>query len=275
MFARARTPSLRGRLVCHCLLVETANGLVLCDTGFGVRDVERPELRLSRFFLTLLRPEFRLDMTAIRQVEGLGFAPRDVRHVLLTHLDFDHAGGLDDFPWATVHLLRSERQAAFAQSTRLDRMRYRPQQWSTSGSWRVHDVRSGGERWFGFQRVRALPGVAQDVLLVPLPGHTFGHAGIAVRGDDGWFLLAGDAYFFAGELDLARPNCPLGLRAYQWLMQKDGPARLANQQRLRELRRDHGEEVTIVSSHDLVEFERCARTAGERAAASDASRSPT
>ena len=28
----------------------------------------------------------------------------DVTDIVLTHLDFDHAGGLDDFPAATVHL---------------------------------------------------------------------------------------------------------------------------------------------------------------------------
>ena len=49
----------------------------------------------------------------------------------MTHLDFDHAGGLDDFPEATVHLLAEERNSAAARRTWLDRARYRPQQWST------------------------------------------------------------------------------------------------------------------------------------------------
>lgn len=40
---------------------------------------------------------------------------RDVRHIVLTHLDFDHAGGLDDFPEATVHMLQIERDVAVAQ----------------------------------------------------------------------------------------------------------------------------------------------------------------
>jgi glyoxylase-like metal-dependent hydrolase (beta-lactamase superfamily II) len=31
-------------------------------------------------------------MTAIRQLEQLGFDPRDVEHIVLSHLDFDHAG---------------------------------------------------------------------------------------------------------------------------------------------------------------------------------------
>ena len=254
-----RSKALRGRLACHCLLLETPAGLVLVDTGYGLRDVAEPRARLSKLFLALLRPELLEEMTAVRQIEQLGFSPRDVRHVLLTHLDFDHAGGLDDFPWATVHLMRVERDAAFAQRTALDRLRYRPQQWSTRDHWRVHDP-SVGERWFGFECVRGIDGVPPDVLMVPLPGHTFGHAAIAVRRTHDWLLLAGDAYFHHGEMELERPHCTPGLRFYQWLMQKDGHARLANQRRLRTLLRENGTEVTVVSSHDVVEFERISGT---------------
>ena len=45
---------LTAQLVCHCLLLETEqHGLVLVDTGFGSRDVQRPGDRLSRFFRVL------------------------------------------------------------------------------------------------------------------------------------------------------------------------------------------------------------------------------
>lgn len=106
------------------------------------------------------------------------------RHIL-SHLDFDHAGGLDDFPHARVHLLGEEIAAATARRTMLDRMRYRPQQWGeTRAGWQAHraDV---GEPWFGFDCVRDLPGVGPDVLMVPLLGHTLGHAGVAVRSAQG------------------------------------------------------------------------------------------
>lgn len=101
-----RTPGVltRAQLCCHCLLLETANsGLVLVDTGLGLGDCAAPRTRLSAFFLALLSPDLREEMTAARQVEQLGFRRSDVRHIVLTHLDFDHAGGLDDFPEATVH----------------------------------------------------------------------------------------------------------------------------------------------------------------------------
>ncbi len=252
-----RSQSLRGRLACHCLLVEDGRNLILVDTGYGLRDVAAPRSRLSPFFLALLAPELREEMTAIRQIEALGFDARDVRHIVLTHLDFDHAGGLDDFPHATVHMLAAERQAAMARRTTLDRMRYRPEQWSTSASWRTYEVGTG-DAWFGFGRVRALDGITSDVALVPLVGHTFGHAGVAVRRDEGWLLLAGDAYFYHREMDLERPRCTPGLRLYQTMMEKDRSARLRNQRRLRALVREHGTEVAVVSSHDRYEFEQYA-----------------
>lgn len=65
----------------------------------------------------MVKPEFREEMTAVRQVQRLGYDPRDVRRIVLTHLNFDHAGGLDDFPGATVHLMEAEREYAFQQLT--------------------------------------------------------------------------------------------------------------------------------------------------------------
>lgn len=248
-----RSKGLRGRLACRCVLVETEAGLVLIDTGYGLRDVAAPLERLSRFFLRLLDPDFKEELTAVRQIEALGFAARDVRHIILTHLDCDHAGGLDDFPKAAVHLMRTEVDDAAAQRTWLDRQRFRPQQWSSHDRWVGYT--GGGEPWFGFACVRELRGVPPEILLVPLAGHTLGHAGVAIQQPTGWLLVAGDAYFDHDELDYEEPRCTPGLRAYQWFMEKDRHARLANQQRLRELVRDHGHEVRVICSHDPRELE--------------------
>jgi glyoxylase-like metal-dependent hydrolase (beta-lactamase superfamily II) len=227
---------------------------VLIDTGFGLRDVAEPRKRISPFFRALVRPELRAEMTATRQIAALGYSPEDVRDIVLTHLDFDHAGGLDDFPWARVHLLRRERDAAVAQQTWLDRQRFRPQQWATRDRWLLYE--SGeGEPWFGFDAVRHLAGLEPDVLLVPLVGHTSGHAGVAVDTGEGWLLDAGDAYFFHAEMDRERPWCTPGLRLYQTMMEKDRAARLWNQERLRELKHEHSRDVKVFCSHDVREFE--------------------
>ncbi|WP_217992381.1 MBL fold metallo-hydrolase [Nitrosomonas ureae] len=259
---RAKSLISRGHLVCHCLLVELNDSLVLIDTGLGLQDVAAPQTRLSRFFLTLLRPEFRVEMTAVRQVQRLGFAPRDVHHIILTHLDFDHAGGLDDFPNAQVHMLQSERDNAFSQRSWLDRQRFRPQQWSTRGNWHVYPS-SQGENWFGFDSVRELKGIPPEILMVPLLGHTLGHTGIAIKIGGHWLFHTGDAYFFYKEMDFRQPGCTPGLRFYQWMMEKNRQLRLQNQRRLRELRHKQNGRVTVFCGHDVTEFERLSGRSAE------------
>lgn len=246
----------RGLLSCHCLLVETPSGLVLVDTGLGLNDVHAPKSRLSWFFLGLVKPDFREEMTAVRQIERLGYDRSDVRHILMSHLDFDHAGGLDDFPNASIHMIQEERDYALSQKTWMDRQRFRPQQWSSKNRWNVYSP-GEGDSWFGFKNVRPIENVSSDIVMVPLRGHTFGHTGIAVKRDDGqWLFLASDAYFFREEMNLTHPWCTPGLRFYQWMLEKDRGARLQNQERLRELIRTHSEEVEVFCAHDVVEYER-------------------
>lgn len=239
--------------VCHCLLIETEAGLVLVDTGFGLADVDHPQ-RLSTVFRLANRIRLREADTARRQVEARGFDAADVRHIVLTHLDFDHAGGIGDFPAATVHVLDTELDAAMARDGFLERGRYRPMQWSGPVNWQPYS--SDGERWFGFTCVRNLVGLPPDILLVPLAGHTRGHCGVAVRTLDGWLLHAGDAYFFHGQIE-ARPRTPLVLGFFQRRVDMDRATRLANQERLRALKQRHDGEVTIFNSHDAVDYENC------------------
>lgn len=60
-----------------------------------------------------------------------------------------------------------------------------------------------GDEWFGFGSVTVLD---DDVLLIPLQGHTRGHCGVAVRrADGGWLLHAGDSYFHQSK-KLTPPN---------------------------------------------------------------------
>lgn len=239
------------RLVCHCLLVEAPDRLVLVDTGFGLQDVADPAATLERAFRALVRPRLDAAETAARQVERLGFRREDVRDVVLTHLDVDHAGGLRDFPGARVHVSAAELQAARHPITVAERRRYRAAQWSHGPRWVEHAATGG--RWHGFEAVRDLPGLPPELLLVPLTGHTRGHTGVALDTGDGRLLHAGDAYFHRDQV--ATPStCPPGLRAFQFLVQADLTTRLHNVARLAELNRDPG--VTVVSAHDPVEFER-------------------
>lgn len=243
----------RGELVTHALVVETPrDGLVLVDTGFGIDDVRHARRRLGLGFATLSGTRLAEEHTAVRQIEALGFSRRDVRHIVVTHLDLDHAGGLSDFPKALVHVHRAEHAAAMRPGSWIDRRRYRRAQWAHGPKWQLYDA--GGEHWFGLESLRV---IADGILLVPLPGHSRGHSAVAVRADEPggpeWLLHCGDAYFFHLEKD--DPECcPPLLRRFQSIVATDDGARQANAERLRVLHREHGRTVRMFSAHDPHEY---------------------
>jgi glyoxylase-like metal-dependent hydrolase (beta-lactamase superfamily II) len=241
----------RARIICHCLLVERDDGLVLIDTGFGLDDM-RNTRQLGLVFEKLFSPQARPAQTAIEQVRALGFQAEDVREIVVTHLDVDHAGGLPDFPDANVHVLSRELHAALHPSLR-ERERYVAAHWAHGPKWVEHGA--GGDNWFGFQSVRILPGAGQEIALVPLFGHTRGHTGVAVKNGDRWLLHCGDAFFHRGEIETPA-HCPPVLKGYQNIGSVENSERRVNSDRLRELAQRHGDEVELFCSHDPVTLER-------------------
>lgn len=241
-----------GEMVCHSLVVESRDGLVLVDTGMGTDDVRAPKKRLGTSFVVVTRPRLRNEDTALRQIERLGFKRSDVRHIVVTHLDVDHAGGIPDFPDATVHVHRAEHAAAMAPTTLNEKQRYRKVHFQNDPRWELHEA--GGDRWFGFESAQV---IGDDVVMIPLPGHTRGHCAVAVRTPGGsaeWLLHCGDAYFFHRELE-EPPSCPAGLALFQRTMAVDNAARLANVARLRELRRDSSGSVRLFCAHSPHDFD--------------------
>jgi len=240
----------RGHLLCHCLLIETdRDGLVLVDTGFGTAECGDKQL-LPGFFRALSGPILAQRETAVAQVVALGFAATDVRHLAVTHLDLDHAGGLADFPHATVHLHQRELDAATARATLAERNRYQPHQWKHGPAW--SPIAETGDTWRGLPAVRRLPGLAADIGLLPMHGHSRGHSAIVVETGAGALVHAGDAYFHRAELVRAK-DAPLGIRLFEHVVQFDGKARHASADALRKLHAEHAD-VTIFSSHDPAEL---------------------
>ncbi|MCU0506450.1 MAG: MBL fold metallo-hydrolase [Chloroflexi bacterium] len=158
----------------NCLLVETPAGRVLVETGIGERVPEK--------------------MRRVRGVAGdpilpalrtAGFEPATVDVVAMSHLHFDHAGGLLDtdgrraFPRATIVAQRAEWEIALDDNPRNTAAYDQPElrlveAWGAEGA-------ADGER-------EVLPGVT----VVPTGGHSGGHQGVVVRGPRGVVAFFGD-----------------------------------------------------------------------------------
>ncbi len=164
----------RLRQALNCLLVETPAGRVLVETGIG----ERLDEKANR----VRGVEGRPILDAMRVAR---FDPLSVDFVALSHLHFDHAGGLLDvdgrrsFARARIVAQRAEWEIAFDDNPRIvagyDQAELRL----------VHRFAEtdsvDGER-------ELMPGVT----VIPTGGHTAGHQAIVVRGRSGTVGFFGD-----------------------------------------------------------------------------------
>ena len=133
-----------------CLLIDTDKGLVLVDTGLGLHDYANPttKVKLFRFdFGSHNDPE----TTAVRQIERLGHSPQSVPHLIMTHLHFDHAGGLPDFPDAQVHVHRREYEAMRHPRTWIE-LAYDKSDFAHRPSWVLYD--QPNSTWLGLEAIR-------------------------------------------------------------------------------------------------------------------------
>lgn len=174
------------------LLVHPVHGMILIDTGFNYDHIP-DEMKANIAWSPLQR---------IRtQIERLGYRPVDVKHVLLSHLHFDHAGQMTDFPEAVFHMRKSEWEDAIPPS----RPDYFPEDYMEAREYRFEyipemvdcDIFGDG-----------------TIVSIATPGHSRGHSSFLVSlPGSGRFLLTMDAAhmpqymeetkFFADSKDLS------------------------------------------------------------------------
>ena len=230
-----------GEVPTQCLVIERPNGLVAVDAGLSRALLEDPRgLSFERFFI---RPPKLPALALYNQIQTLGYNPHDVTDIVLTHLHSEHAAGIMDFPDARIHVSRKEFDTMQNGSLR-SRVSYRHGIWAHGPRWELH---SGTQTWNGVNGVTAID---SDTLLVPLPGHTLGHCGIAVRtSSDRWLLHAGDAaYSVPAQPTREVPVSPsFPLRQYQHISASDRRAAAASRTHIDRVARL--DDVDVMCSH--------------------------
>lgn len=158
----------------NCLLVETPGGRVLIETGIGERMDERHRQQRGLTGQPIL-PSLR----------AAGFDPATVDVVAVSHLHFDHAGGLltadggRAFPRARAVAQAEEWKFALGTNPRLQAS-YEQDDLRLVEPWGRPDSADGDEE--------VLPGVS----VVRTGGHSGGHQAIVVRGPSGTVGFFGD-----------------------------------------------------------------------------------
>ncbi|WP_264792688.1 MBL fold metallo-hydrolase [Aureispira anguillae] len=232
-----------GSAIGHCLLIQENEKLVLIDSGIGLMEFREPEKRLGKELIAITGFKFEERLTAIRQIENLGLNPQNVEHIICSHLDPDHIGGLADFPNAKVHVSNEEYE-----SFKNGNERYLQQQLSHNPDLKLYE--SNDKEWFGLPARKVHLNLQIETYLIPLFGHTHGHCGVAIKVNNQWIFYIGDAYYLRAELE--DKNHPVDQLAT--IRAVDNNLRLESLDKIREIIKNFGDQMEYFGYHDPTEF---------------------
>ena len=230
--------------VTQCLLIEGKDSLTLIDTGIGKKQIlENLNGNLNWAHKNLFGFKFSVDESAIEQIKKLGFNPKDVKDIFVTHLDFDHAGGIPDFPWATIHTSNEELLTS-KNKWSIHNKRYCRELWKNHIRIRPYDS-SKGESLDSLLNVQRPHLVDSDIYLIPLPGHTLGHFGYYLKENNLFF--AGDGFLHNCQLNESVANTPLILKIYNSISTMDSDLYDTSLNNIKEIKKRN---IQVVNSHD-------------------------
>ncbi|MEP3332568.1 N-acyl homoserine lactonase family protein [Sedimentitalea sp.] len=165
-------------------LLRRDNEVIVVDTGYDDAEAQARARPIRLDPCEALRP--------------FGIAPQDVTRIIVTHLHYDHAGGLHLFPNATLHLQTAEMAYATGPCMCHDtlKMPY------TAG----HVCEAIMRLYAGkvvFHEGEAE--IAEGVSVHCLGGHSRGLQCVRVRTQAGWLVLASDASHFYENVFARKP----------------------------------------------------------------------
>ncbi|MFO0838760.1 MAG: MBL fold metallo-hydrolase [Phycisphaerae bacterium] len=198
LWARVIKPDDQNRisLACNCLLVEWDGPgcrRMIVETGHGEKYLDKE------------RGIFAIDPThwLATSLAECSVDPRSINDVIVTHLHFDHAGGLTrtagdrlapTFPAAHVHVQQAEFTDARA-NFGIMTLTYREENYTAidaAGLWNPLNGPSLDEFERSIPSHASPSPIAPGVWPVRTPGHTRGHQSVLIVGRDASLLFLGD-----------------------------------------------------------------------------------
>ena len=165
-------------------VLQSELGAIVVDTGYDRSEGE-----------TRARPILREPQEALVEI---GVDPLAVETVIITHLHYDHAGGLDFFPNATFHLQPTEIQYATGPCMCHPALRH---PFSADHICQVIQKLYQGKVQFHEGDGVVAPGVTVH----RIGGHTGGLQAVRVKTQAGWVCLASDASHYYENFVKAKP----------------------------------------------------------------------
>jgi N-acyl homoserine lactone hydrolase len=173
-------------------------GPILVDTGLHASVATNPRDNLGRAAARMYDIAMRPEQAIPAQLEALGVDAHGVRAVVMTHLHYDHASGVAQFPQATFVVSRAEWEAASSGGTLQG---YRSRQFDHAFDWRTIDYEHADvDSFASFGRSVDLLGDG-SIRLVFTPGHSVGHQSVILRLAGGELLLTADAAYRRRTID--------------------------------------------------------------------------
>jgi N-acyl homoserine lactone hydrolase len=179
-------------------------GPFLVDTGLHPSVTAKPAANMGRAAALFGRPELGAGEDVPARLRERGIEARDIRLVVMTHLHFDHASGMAEFPGATFVVAAAEWEGA----TTLPRPLlhgYRHAHFDYAFDYRTLDYDAAPVTSYStFGRTFDLFGDG-SVRLAYTPGHSPGHQSVICRLRDRDLVIAGDAVYTLAQLEGAPP----------------------------------------------------------------------
>ena len=175
-------------------------GPMLIDTGLHPSVAVDPKQNFGRLLGFACRGlKMSAEQAAPAQLRARGLDAADIRFVLMTHMHFDHASAISEFPGATFVLSKQEWDVARGRRSRPTG--YVKSQYDFGFDYRTFDFDSRGTESFAtFGRSFDLFGDG-SIRAVFTPGHTHGHTSYVLRLRDREVLIAGDAIYTMRTLE--------------------------------------------------------------------------